>query len=195
MSTGHDAVLQRAQAQAVAELLDRELLALEELHGQLVVELGDGLDHGGAVGVRLGAQLGGDVRDLDLLAEVVAVEDGLAFDEVDDALEAGLPADGDLDRHGIGAEALADGGHPAPEVGARAVELVDEAEARHAVAVGLPPDRLGLGLHTGDAVEDDDRAIEHPEAALHLDGEVHVSGRIDDVDAMVLPDSRSWPRP
>jgi hypothetical protein len=37
----------------------------------------------------------------------------------------------------------------APEVGAGAIELVDEAEARHAVAVGLAPDRLGLGLDAG----------------------------------------------
>ena len=41
---------QGAEAQAVLDLLDRELLALEVLVGQLVVHLGDGLDHacGGA---------------------------------------------------------------------------------------------------------------------------------------------------
>ena len=57
----------------------------------------------------------------------------------------------------------------APEVGAGPVELVDEAEARHAVAVGLAPDRLGLGLDAGHAVEDDDGAVEDAEAALDLD--------------------------
>ena len=77
----------------------------------------------------------------------------------------------------------------APEVGAGPVELVDEADPRHAVAVGLAPDRLGLGLDAGDAVEDDDRAIEHAKAALDLDGEVHVPGRIDDVDAMIVPEA------
>ena len=97
-------------------------------------------------------------------------------------------ADGDLDRHGVGAEAVPDRLHAAPEVGAGAVELVDEAEPGHAVAVGLAPDRLGLGLHAGHAVEDDDRAIEHAQAALDFDGEVHVPGRIDDVDAMVGPE-------
>ena len=55
------------------------------------------------------------------------------------------------------------------------------------VPVRLAPDRLRLGLHAGDAVEDDHRAVEHPEAALDLDGEVHVPGRIDDVDSMVVP--------
>ena len=142
-----------------------------------------------AVGLRLCPQLGRDVGDLDVLAQIVAIEDGLALDEVDDALEAGFPADGHLDRDGVGAEALPDGGHAAPEVGAGAVELVDEAEARHAVAIGLPPDRLRLWLHAGHAIEDDDRPIEHPQAALDLHGEVHVSGRIDDVDAMVVPEA------
>jgi hypothetical protein len=90
---------------------------------------------------------------------------------------------------GFDAQAVADHVDVAPEVGAGPVELVDEADARHAVAVGLAPDRLGLGLDAGDAVEHDHRAIEHPQAALHLDGEVHVPGRIDDVDAMVVPEA------
>ena len=108
-------------------------------------------------------------------------------DEVDEALERVLDADRDLDRHGLHAQALGDHVDVAPEVGAGAVELVDEADARHAVAVGLAPDRLGLGLDAGHAVEDHDRAVEHAQAALHLDGEVHVPGRIDNVDAVIVP--------
>ena len=77
----------------------------------------------------------------------------------------------------------------APEVGAGAVHLVDEADPRHVVAVGLPPDRLRLRLDAGDAVEDDDRAVEDAEAPLDLDREVHVPGRVDEVDAMVAPEA------
>ena len=57
------------------------------------------------------------------------------------------------------------------------------------VLVGLAPDRLGLRLHAGNAVEDDDRAVEHAQAALDLDREIHVAGRVDQVDAMVLPEA------
>ncbi len=92
--------------------------------------------------------------------------------------------------HGVRPEAVLDRLDAAPEVGAGAVHLVDEAEARHAVAVGLAPDRLRLRLDTGDAVEDDDRAVEHAQAPLDLDREVHVPGRIDDVDTMVAPERR-----
>ena len=131
---------------------------------------------------------GGDLALDDLVAQVVAVRDGLHGHQVDYALELVLFADRDLDRHCVGAEAVVDRLDTAPKVGAGAVELVDEADARHAVAVGLAPDRLGLGLDAGNAVEDDDRAVEHAQAALDLDGEVHVPGRIDDVDAMIAPE-------
>jgi hypothetical protein len=90
------------------------------------------------------------------------------------------------------------------EVGADAVHLVDEADARDVVLVGLAPDRLGLGLDAGDGVEHRDRAVEHAQRALDLDGEVDVAGRVDDVDpvsrqkqvvaaeVMVIPRSCSW---
>jgi hypothetical protein len=79
------------------------------------------------------------------------------------------------------------------EVGARAVELVDEADARHVVAVGLTPDGLGLRLNAGHAVEHRDRAVEHAQRALDLDGEVDVAGGVDDVDLVALPRS-TWSR-
>ena len=61
------------------------------------------------------------------------------------------------------------------------------------VAVGLAPDRLGLRLDAGDRIEDGDRAVEHAQAALDLDREVHVPGRVDDVDPVAAPLGRSSP--
>ena len=82
----------------------------------------------------LGDELVGDVADLDLVAQVVAVGDRLHVDQVDHAAELVLGADRDLQRHGVRAEPVTDHVDHAPEVGAGAIELVDEAEARHAVA-------------------------------------------------------------
>ena len=98
-----------------------------------------------------------------------------------------LGADRQLDRKRVGAEALADRAHRHLEVGAGAVHLVDEGDPRHVVLVGLAPDGLRLRLDAGDRVEDGDRAVEDAEAALDLDREVDVAGRVDDVDAVVLP--------
>ena len=86
-----------------------------------------------------------------------------------------------------GVEAVADHRDAALEVGADAVHLVDEAEPRHVVLVGLAPHRLGLRLDAGDRVEHRDRAVEHAQGALDLDREVDVAGRVDDVDLAVAP--------
>jgi hypothetical protein len=44
-----------------------------------------------------------------------------------------------------------------------------------------------LGLDACDRVEDRDRTVEHAQAALDLDREVDVAGRVDDVDPVALP--------
>ncbi len=75
----------------------------------------------------------------------------------------------------------------AVELRADAVHLVDEADAGDVVLVGLPPDGLALGLDAFDGREDDDRAVEHAQAAFDLGREVDVAGRVDDVDPAVLP--------
>ena len=90
---------------------------------------------------------------------------------------------------GVGLEPVDDRLDIGVEVGAGAVELVDEADPRNLVAVGLAPDRFGLRLDSGDAVEDGDGSVENPQAPLDLDGEVDVTGGVDDVDGVVVPDA------
>ena len=92
-----------------------------------------------------------------------------------------------MDRDGLHAEAIADGFDAGFEVGADLVHLVDEHEARHVVAIGLAPDGFGLRLHALVAVEHGDAAVEHAQRTLHLDGEVHVAGGVDDVEALAVP--------
>jgi hypothetical protein len=76
------------------------------------------------------------------------------------------------------------------EVRAELVHLVDEADAGDVVLVGLTPYGLGLRLDAFLAVEDGDGAVKDTQGALDLDGEVHVSGRVDDVDLVVVPEGR-----
>jgi hypothetical protein len=67
------------------------------------------------------------------------------------------------------------------------IHLVHKADAGHAVAIGLAPDRLRLGFHAGHAIKDDDAAVEDAQTALHLGRKVNVPRRVDDVDLMVAP--------
>ena len=117
----------------------------------------------------------GIVLVLELGPELVLPDEGPVLDQVDDADELVLGADRELDRQRVGAEAVAHRLDRAVEVGADAVHLVDEGDARDAVLVGLAPDGLGLGLDAGDGVEDGDRAVEDAQRALDLDGEVDVA--------------------
>ena len=107
-----------------------------------------------------------------IAAELVFTADG----ELDDERPRVQPVDHHLDA--------------AHEVGADAVHLVDERDAGHAVLVGLPPHGLGLGLHARHRAEQGDGPIEHPKRTLDLHSEVHVPGRVYNVDAMIEPFAR-----
>ncbi len=152
--------------------------------------VGHGIDQ---LMVVLGSLLGELGRDLALLglgAERVRPHERGHLDQVDDATEVLLLADRQLHRDGPGTEPVDHRLDRCEEVGADAVHLVHEGDARHAVAVGLAPDGLRLRLDAGHGVEDGHGAVEHAQRALHLDRKVHVPGRIDNVHPEVAPERR-----
>jgi hypothetical protein len=156
----------------------------------LVVHLSYRLDELLAAALRL-FQVG--LRDGPHLRRRLAVfaeGDGVHLHQVDHALVGVLDADRDLDGHRPRAQPLVDHLHGAPEVGADAVDLVHEADARDVVAVRLSPDGLRLALDTGDGIEYNNASVQDTEAALHFDGEVHVAGGVYDIDHVVPPVGR-----
>ncbi len=177
-------------AQRPLDLLFGDLLPVQVLLEELVVRLADLLDELLTVLLRLGQQVGGDLLD-DVLGahRLVLVADRLHLDEVDHAGELVLAADRQLDRDRVPAKLGRDLLEGALEVRPDAVHLVDEADPGNAVLVGLTPHRLRLRLHAGNRVEHRDRAVEHAERPLHLGREVHVTGRVDDVDPDVAPET------
>ena len=112
---------------------------------------------------------------------------GLAREQVHHALEIVLAADRQHHHQRPGAEDVLDLLHHAHEVGAEAVELVDEDDARDFRLVRVAPVGFRLRLHAAGTAEHADAAVEHLQRAVHLDGEVHVSGGVDDVQAVALP--------
>ena len=169
------------------EHVDGDLLVLEDHHHELVIVLGRSVK-------QLGALLSGDLGELgrNLVhglgighALVVGLEVPRGHGhEVDDAPELVLGTHGDLDGHGVGVQALLHGVDGVPEVGADAVILVDEGDARDVEVAGLAPHGLRLRLNAGDGVEHGDGAVEDAQRALDLGGEVNVAGGVDDLDAV-----------
>ena len=51
----------------------------------------------------------------------------------------------------------------------------------------MAPNSLRLGFDAADRAEESDGAVKNAQTALHLDGEVHMTGRVDDVDVGVAP--------
>ena len=126
-------------------------------------------------------------RDLRDVFTVVAEElVRLVLEEIHDALEIGFGADRELDRDRVGRQPVDDRLETLLEAGAGAVELVNKADARHFIVVRVAPVCFGLRFNAGDAVEDDDRAIQDAQRTLHLDRKVDVARGIDQVDLVFV---------
>src|SRR3546814_12472886 len=93
-----------------------------------------------------------DVCSSDLKAFVLP-DDRTLVDEVDEALEVAFGADGQIEDSRGRAEAIDDRLDTIIEIGAGAVELVDEAHPRNLVLVRLTPHGFRLRLDAGNAVE------------------------------------------
>src|SRR3546814_4944068 len=94
----------------------------------------------------------------------VLPDDRTLVDEVDEALEVAFGADGQIEDSRGRAEAIDDRLDAIIEIGAGAVELVDEAHPRNLVLVRLTPHGFRLRLDAGNAVERGDRAVKDAQA-------------------------------
>mmetsp|Transcript_68955 Transcript_68955/g.202419 ORF Transcript_68955/g.202419 Transcript_68955/m.202419 type:complete len:844 (-) Transcript_68955:12-2543(-) len=187
----HEAEIDRALADALLERRHVGLLArLQVLLQHLLILLHGRLHELGAVlRNQVLHALRDVIGDVKLRAHLRALpDDGLHVHEVVGALEGISGANGQLDGHRVAAELVHHHLHITIEVGTHAVHLVHKAHARHVVLVRLAPDGLALGLHARDTIEHRHGAIEHAERALHLQGEVHVTRRVHNVDAVAIPE-------
>src|SRR5579862_6204865 len=97
-------------------------------------------------------------------------KDKSAVDEIDLPVQFGFAAIRRPDRMRIGAEALANFANDAIEVRADSIHLVDEGQARDAIAIGLTPDGFGLWLDAGHAAKHGDGSVEHAQGSFDFDG-------------------------
>ena len=128
--------------QQALELVLRDLLALEVLHHDLVVGLGNEV---GELRAGVFGCLGigdGDISDHGLAALEVA---GLHVNDVDDALESVAGAHGDGDLAKLVAKALLQGGKRKVIVGVGAIDAVDEDGACEREVLGGVPQARGHG--------------------------------------------------
>ena len=77
--------------------------------------------------------------------------------------------------------------HDAQRIGAGAVHLVDERQPRHMIALHLAIDGHRLALHAAHGAQHQNGAVQHAQAAFHLDREIDVARRIDEIDLVIDP--------
>ena len=162
-------------------------MALYVFRNQIVVGLGNPLDHALTVPAVLVEHLLGHRRFYGRLRGAVAIDQCLAFDQVDDPPVGVFLAYGDLDGHGARAQPESYAVYGALEIGSQPVHLVDEADTGYVVAVCLSPYRLGLRLNARDGVEDDNTAVQNSKTALDLSCEVHVPRGVYDIYGVAVP--------
>ncbi len=185
---GVDPALQGTPPQSRTQPGRVDLSPFEKVVENPVIEVGGRLDQGLPGCPRFFAQFVGDRFDANRTPLIVFVEtQQLLVEQVDHPGESPFATQGDLQQNGTGAEPFLQLFADGPIVGADAVKLVDQTDARHPVAVGLTPDRFALRLHPLDGAEDGHRAVEHPQGALHFDGEIDMPGGVDEVDPQLPP--------
>ena len=186
----HEPEIHGALADRLLEIGHARNIAVEILLEQLLVFLDRHFDELRTRGFRGLAHVSGDFGQFIIGAEILFLPDErLHRDKIDDAFERRLAANRKLDYKRPRAETIDHHLDAACEIRTRSVHLIDEAYAGYAIAVRLTPNSFRLRLHTGDRIEHRNRAIEDAQRAFHFDGEIDVARRIDDVDAVVLPEA------
>ena len=106
---------------------------------------------------------------------------------VNDADKVGFRTHRESHHYRTSPQAVNDGLDRKVEVRAQLVHLVDEADTRHVVLVSLAPHGFGLRFHAFLTVKHRYRTVKDAQGTFHLNGEVHVSGSVDDVNLIVVP--------
>ena len=181
-----DAVVER-----VLELVDRGDVAVEVALEHGVVGHDDALDQ---VVVDLVLELLHLVGDLLGVRDPVLVDVRRVGEQVGDAPEVGLGADGQLEGGDAGAEAVAELRQRDVEARPLAIELVDEHHAGDAEVAGHLPRLLGLHLDPVERADHEHRQVGDAQRGGDLAHEVGVARGVDEVDLVVAPLERARSR-
>ena len=122
-----------------------------------------------------------------VFAKVIAIDDSLHLDEVDEADELIFSTHRNLDRHSICAETIFHHLDSVEEVSARRIHLVHVRDTRYIVFFCLTPYGFGLGFNTALGTEYGNGAVEYTQGTFNFNREVNVARGINDVDGMSFP--------
>ena len=184
---GNEQLLRDSLVEQPLQLLLRQLLlAVEVLHHQLVIGLGHEIAQLVARRARRVGVLGRNVLHALIGGSVLVEVARLHPDDVDDALEVRVHADGDGHGAQARAEARVQKRHGRVEVGVLAVDVIDEHGARQAHILGLTPELRGHDLRARHGVNHEQRHLGRLHARQRVADEVGMARRVEQVDLVVF---------
>ena len=72
------------------------------------------------------------------------------------------------------------------EIGSLPIHFIDKGNPGNPVLLSLPPNRFRLSFNTPYRTEKSNRTVKNPQRPFHLNGEIDVTGGVDDVDLVLL---------
>ena len=184
---GNHLVIDGRLADYRLEFFDGKLLAFEIFFHQALIQLRHGIEQSRMIFLSLVLHFLGNLLDADVFAQIVVIDLGLHRQQIDNTLEIVFFADRQLDRNGVALKTFLDHVEDIIKVCAHNIHLVHVDHTRNMILVCLTPNRFRLRFDAALGAHDGYGTVEYAQRALNLHGEVHVSGRVDDVDAVVFP--------
>ena len=172
----------------VAHCLFVNVLPFEVSHHDFFVDVGEYFEKLSAVFLCFALHVRRNVNGLVTRAQVLSLPDDCFHgNEVNNTYEVSFVPYWKLQYRDVCFKTINDAGQRVVERRAGSVQFVNETHPRDAVFVGLSPNGFRLRFDTRDSVKDSNGAVKNSERSFNFDGEVNVSGGVNDVDDVVVP--------
>ena len=119
----------------------------------------------------------------------VSVGIGLHVNQINHTIDILFKANWQVNRECILTKALVNRLKRLVKIATGLVNLIDKADAWHAVLISLAPYGFGLCFDTHLAVKDRHGTVEYAQAALHLGSKVNMAWGIDNINLAPLPET------
>ncbi len=116
------------------------------------------------------------------------------INQIDNAPEFTLHAQGYLNQQRLRTEPIDHHFHGAVEIGSHTIHFVDKCHLGNVIFVRLVPDRLRLWFNTLDGGENDDHTVENSQGPLDLDGKIDVPRCVNNMNIMTPPHAGRYRR-
>src|SRR6266566_288838 len=123
--------------------------------------------------------------------QIIGKDHRFLFDKINKTFIVALTTNGNLNWYRYSPQAFTNHLHGAPEVSTDTVHFINETDTGDIIFIGLTPDCFGLWFNTSDGIEDNNPTVEDAQRTFDLGRKVHVAGGIDNVDAVIKPETCS----